>query len=172
MTELDTHARNYLQLGQLEPVLNDLGIDTRLVERSEEFELSTLVGLMAPDEEGRDRFFNLTFMPVPEDEVEYVDLLQLYTSYPFEPAAEARGDLLELIAAINPRLPFGHVGVNSDDQIYYRYVVPQRRFESPDTDAVGETVQLFLFAATMFALPLETVATGQLPTQDVLARMG
>ena len=82
-------ARTYMELTRLEKVLNGMGIDTNLVRKSEEFELNVLVAVLDPDEQGRERFINFTFMPLPEDEIEYVDLLQLYTSFPVSPTAVA-----------------------------------------------------------------------------------
>jgi len=171
MIDEEVTARTYMELARLEEVLNGMGIDTNLVRKSEEFELNVLVAVLDPDEQGRERFINFTFMPLPEDEIEYVDLLQLYTTFPAAPTAETRAETLELINGVNPKLPFGSVAISADGELYYRYVLAKRRLEFTDDDAFGELVLLFQFAASMFAGALDAVASGEATAAEVLAQL-
>ncbi len=171
MINEDVTARTYQELARLETVLNDLGVDTKLIKRSEEYELNTLVALLEQDEQGRDRFANLTFMPLPENEIEFIDMIQIYTSYPFQPVDAARGQTLELINGLNPRLPFGCMGINNEGQVYYRYILSKRRHELVDADSVGEQFLLFQFAAAMFAQGIEVVAMGDMKAQEILEQL-
>jgi Putative bacterial sensory transduction regulator len=167
----EVSARTYMELARLEKVLNDLGIDTNLVRKSEEFELHVLVAVFEDDEHGHERFINCTFMPLPEDEIEHVDLLQIFTSYPIRPTEEARAEALEIINGINPKLPFGSLAIDADGQIFYRYIFVKRRLEFIDDDAFGEMVLLFQFASNMFAEALGAVASGKMTAEEILSQL-
>jgi hypothetical protein len=160
MISEEISAKTYMDLANLEEHLNDMGLKTQLIERSEKYALNVLLALIEPDSKNRERVINFTFVPVGDDQLDYISLLQFYTNYSFDLNTNYRDDLVKALAVINTKLPFGCISVNENNQVFFRYVHVRQKFEVMDRDAIQELVALYQFAIDIFAPLIEDIATG------------
>jgi hypothetical protein len=168
------HARHSAQLEILEEYLEDAGYLTQLLARSETFPMNVLLAALKPDRNERERLLHISFIPIAEDELEHIQLLQLYTTVNVEEGADTRSaDVLALLNAVNCRLAIGQFAVKDDGEIHYRYVhCPSVGTAEPNTPGPFlEIVTLFVFMLDMFAALIAEIAEGRLTLNQALAAL-
>jgi hypothetical protein len=113
------------------------------------------------DEQGRDRFVHFSFLPLDDEaDIQTVELLQIYHTFPFKLADGRRAAIAELLLEANTRLPIGHFGLNENEELHYRYVYALSGARTFDADEVLAIVGLFISMCELFAESLEAVASG------------
>jgi hypothetical protein len=157
------------QLGFLEQILKEAEVPATLLERSEELPLNVLMAGMSVDEQGRDRFLHFSFLPLDEEtDVQAVELLQMYHTFPFRLADGMRPAVAELLLEANTRLPIGHFGLNEGEELHCRYVYALSGSRTFDADEILAITGLFMSMCDLFAESLEAVASGaKLPAETV-----
>jgi len=162
------HARHLAQLGYLQEILDESGLATNLLEKSEAIPLHVLIAGFQADKKGRDRFLHFSFLPLNDEEVEAIQLLQMYSTFPFQLQAGRRQELAALFLEVNTRLPIGHFGINDQDELHYRYVYSISAAKSFERDEVLETLSFFIYMCDMFADAVEAVAGGEASAEQVI----
>ncbi|WNR44017.1 YbjN domain-containing protein [Paenibacillus roseipurpureus] len=167
LTEL-AHGRHLAQLGQLKEILDEAELATNLLEKSEAIPLHVLMAAFQEDQKGRDRFLHFSFLPLNDEDITAIQLLQIYSTLPFHLGTGARAEVSSLLLEINTRLPIGHFGINEDGEIHYRYVYTLSASRSFESDETLEIITLFVYMCDMFAPYIEQVAAGELQAEQVI----
>lgn len=162
------HARHLAQLGFLQRILDDAELATTMLEKSDLLPIHILMAGFSQDKEGRDRFLHFSFLPLSDDELEAVQLLQIYFTFPFAMKPECKQDVAMLLLELNTRLPIGHIGINDQDEIHYRYIYALSAGETFKEEETLDIVQLFVHMCDMFADSLEKVADGSMSWSDAV----
>jgi len=166
------HARHLAEFGFLKRDLEQAGYPATIVEKSEAIPLNVLLAAIEKDHKNRDRFINFSFVPLDEDDLSYIQLLQIYTTIPCDIRPELADDVGKLLLAINCRLAIGHFSVKEDGEMYYRYVHSASYAEKLRRDEIMEILALFLFMLNTFAKRIDEVASGDVSLSDALAELG
>lgn len=166
------HAKQLAELGGMQAGLEKEGFHSELLERSEDIPLHVLLLPLGKDERGRDRIVNLNFVPLPESDISWIRLLQLYTVVPCEIAPDRRPSVESLLLAVNGVLPLGHFGIKEDGEVYARYVYTVPSSRTVSADELLEVVSLFHYMLEMFADRIGRVAGGELSANEALQGLG
>jgi hypothetical protein len=156
-----TNAKYTAELSFLDGYLAELGFDSELIERSEVVPMPILVSSIGGDHAGRPRLLNFLFVPIEEDHLEVLQLLQIHSIFPFDVQSDKQADMEKLLSTINQKLGMGSVGIDEQGDIYYKYLFPKARYQPLEQTLIIETVQLFIFLMEQFSNLIESVATGQ-----------
>ena len=167
----ETHARNLVELDYLKQYIDELGWESNLVERSSEIPINVLLARIEKDFKGRDRAINFTYIPTSDEDLESINLLQLYTSVPCDLDVKFRGDVEKLLLAINGTLAIGHFNIKPNNEIFFRYVYVTSKAELINQETITETVLLFVYVQDMFAELIDDVASGQKNFQMALQEL-
>lgn len=163
------HARDEAELGFLMQYLREAELPSQLLKPSNEVPLATLLVPLFQDYKNRDRFMTFTFVPLPEDEIEYVRLLQIFSVVPVDWKEGTRGDVEKLLLAINARTAIGHFNVNEEGEVSFRYVHAASNSTILPKNEILETIDLFNLMLDMFAETIDKVASGAMPLSEALA---
>lgn len=132
-----------IKLEYLSQKLSEIDIESRVLTKTEELGLGTMVIALDNDYKDRDQLVNLALLPRPDDEMEHINLMQFYVELPETYSQTTENNVKDLLTEINARMPIGHFGIN-EERIYCRYVMVL-----PDGDTLNEAdiiETLFLFA--------------------------
>ncbi|WP_284638203.1 YbjN domain-containing protein [Paenibacillus silviterrae] len=163
------HARHLAELGFLKQYLEEAGLQSDLLEKSEEVPLNVLLAPMLKDHKGRDRYVNFSFVPFTDDELESIRLLQIYTTVPVNWKEGTRSSVEKLLLAINCQLAIGHFSIKSDDEVYYRYVYAAPGGQTLRREDMLELIDLFMLMLDMFSRTIDDVASGALSLASAMA---
>jgi len=166
------HAKQLAELGAIQAGFAKEEFHSELLERTPEIPLNVLLLPIGKDGRGRDRIVNLNFVPLPESDIEWIRLLQLYTVVPGRVAPERREAVGELLLAANASLPLGHYGLKEDGEVYARYVYTAPSSRTVSTDELLEAVSLFHYMLELYADRIERVASGELSPEEALRDLG
>lgn len=162
------HARHLAQLGFLQTIVEEAGLPATMLEKSEMLPIHILMAGFSQDGKGRDRFLHFSFLPLDDDELAAVQLLQLYVTFPFELPQERRADMAQLLLDFNTRLPLGHFGVNEQNEIHYRYIYSLPASATFDKDETLSVIELFVQMCDLFGDAIEAVADGSLSWSEAI----
>jgi hypothetical protein len=165
------HARHLAQLSLLKNILDEADLLTTMLEKSEAIPIHVLMVGIQQDEEDRDRYLHFSFLPLNEEEIQAVQLLQIYCTLPIELEADKKDALASLMLEINTRLPIGHFGINEQNEIHYRYVYSLSGSKTFEADEILEIVSLFIYMIDMFSGPVEGLANGSVDLATSLAEL-
>ncbi len=155
------HARHLAELGLLQGYLDNAGVQTNMIEKSDIMPLHVLVAALKKDHKGRDRYVNFSFVPISEDELEHIRLLQLYTTIPCDLKPKRKEQVAKLLLAVNSRAVIGHFSIKEDDEIYFRYVHCIPNGKVADEEPFIETVSMFNYMIDLFSERINDVADGK-----------
>jgi hypothetical protein len=156
----ETNAKTYLELARLEKILNDMGFPTQLLESSEQYEINVLLASIEPDYKNRERIVNLTFVPVGDDQLDSISLLQFYINYPFEIDKKYKNELVKFLCFVNYKMPMACISINENNAVFFKYVYAIKKYELLDKDSTQEIVALLQYTMGIFAQQIEDVAIG------------
>ncbi|UKS25230.1 YbjN domain-containing protein [Paenibacillus sp. HWE-109] len=162
------HARHLAQLGLLKDILDETGLATNLLEKSEAIPLHVLMAGFQEDKKGRERFLHFSFLPLNDEEIGAIQLLQIYSTLPFHLQEGKRGEVASVLLEINTRLPIGHFGINEQNELHYRYVYSIPATSTFESEEVLEILSLFVYMCDMFAEHVELVASGEADAEQVI----
>ncbi|MDF2668127.1 MAG: hypothetical protein K0R67_433 [Paenibacillus sp.] len=162
------HARHLAQLGFLKEILDETGLATNLLEKSEAIPLHVLMAGFQEDKKGRERFLHFSFLPLNDDEIGAIQLLQIYSTLPFHLQDGSRDAVASVLLEINTRLPIGHFGINEQNELHYRYVYSISASRTFESEEVLEILSLFVYMCDMFAEHVELVASGEASAVQVV----
>lgn len=162
------HARHLAQLGLLKQILDEADLATNLLEKSEAIPLHVLMAGFQEDKKGRERFLHFSFLPLNDDDIVAIQLLQIYSTLPFHLQEGTRDGVAAVLLEINTRLPIGHFGINEQDELHYRYVYSISAASTFESEEVLEILSLFVYMCDMFAEHVELVASGEASAEQVV----
>lgn len=162
------HTRHFTQLELLKEILDETGLATNLLEKSEAIPLHVLMAGFQEDKKERERFLHFSFLPLNDEEIAAIQLLQIYSTLPFHLEESKRDEVAALLLEINTRLPIGHFGINEHNELHYRYVYSISAARSFDSEEVLEILSLFVYMCDMFADHVELVASGEANAEQVV----
>ncbi|UJF34110.1 YbjN domain-containing protein [Paenibacillus hexagrammi] len=162
------HARHLAQLGVLKDILEEAGLATNLLEKSEAIPIHVLMAGFQEDKKGRDRFLHLSFLPLDEEDIQAIQLLQVYSTLPFHLKEGHREAVSSVMLEVNTRLPIGHFGVNEQNELHYRYVYSISAANGLVADEILEILSMFIYMCDMFADPVELAASGEASADQVI----
>ena len=157
-----TNAKHTAELSFLSGYLAELGFDSELLERSETTPMPILVSSIGGDAASRPRLLQFLFVPIDEDYLDVLQLLQIHTLLPFDVQPNFLNDTKGILSTINQKLGMGSVGIDEQGDIYFKYLFAKSRFQPLDQALIIETVQLFIFLLEQFSELIESVVTGKL----------
>ncbi len=164
------NARLKDQLGLLRQYFDEAGLEAHWVEPSQDIPIPVVLLPLMKDHRQRDRFLHFSFVPLDEEDLEAIDLLQIYTTVPVEWAEGTREQVEKLLPAINGSLAIGHFNVTGDEVTYrYVYSVPANR-ELQSAEALS-VIRLFEMMLNMFSEAVDDVASGRSGYAQVMSEI-
>lgn len=163
------HALHAVELGFLQSGLEEEGFTTQFVEKSPELPLHVLLLSLGQDGKGRDRWINFNFVPLPDEEIENIRLLQLYSVVPCTIRSDRQDAVRRLLHAVNCVMPIGGYGIKEDGEVFIRYVYSASASRTLSPEELLEVVSLFNYMLELFAERIEDVASGAASLEDALA---
>lgn len=159
-----------LDLLSIQNILNETGLKTTLLEKSDLIRLSTLGVEIDPDESNRKRSIYMSFIPLPEEVFDNIKLLQFHTEMPFHGLKESQAGLEALFNFINVNSPIGSFGLNDDYKISVRYVHSMDKFQSlSETGSlILELLKFLIFTIDTYSDPVELVSNSVKGADDVI----
>ena len=130
-----------------------------------------LVSSIGGDSAGRPRLLNFLFVPIDEEHLDVLQLLQIHVTFPFDPQPETLPQTEKFLGFINQKLGMGSVGIDERNNIYYKYLFAKARYQPLDEALIVETVQLFIFLLERFSNLIEMVVTGEIDLATAVTRL-
>ncbi len=157
------------KLKDLQAQFEDIQVGAKVIERSEQFELDTLLIAAEDDYKGRPQMVNLAYVNDLSDSESNLALLQYFTE--LEPTFESEqlGKMESLLNFINVRMPMGHF-CTLDDKVYYRYVLADYKASPDHARKAIETFFTYVDVLDIFQASIEAVMEGSLALEDFKAR--
>lgn len=161
-------ARDLAELGFLKQYLEEQEVPAELLEPSADLPIGALVVPLLQDEQGRDRFLTCSFVPLSEEDIPGLRLLQLYAVVPASWKEGTRMDVERLLHAVNGRTAIGHFGIKEDGEVHFRYVYSLSDASVlPKAETLG-TIDLFHLMLDTFADLIDGVASGETSLSEAL----
>lgn len=159
-----------LDLLSIQNVLNETGLKTTLLEKSDLIRLSSLGVEIDPDESNRKRSIYMTFVPIPEDVFGSIKLLQFHTEMHFHGLKNSQSGLESLFNFINVNSPIGTFGLNDDYKISLRYIHTLNKYDSLSEkgQVILEILKFLIFTMDTYSDPIELVANSMKETSSVI----
>ncbi len=149
-----------------------LDLQCQLLEARSEAPIDSLAVEMEPDGQGKPRVANLMFLPVGDDEVQEVQLLQLHCTLPAVVAAERRADLEHFVTRNNSIVPIGAFSITVDGVLVFKYVYPLGKARPFEASEFLELFLLWMFTLDSLSPVFEDVASGARDAAAALAELG
>lgn len=166
-----TNARDLAELGFLQQALEEAGLPSRLLEPTKDIPIPALLAAPDADEDNGERYLTFTFVPLDDEDIGDIRLLQIYTVVAPAVASDAQSGLAELLMTVNSRLPLGHFSLNDAGELYYRYVwAVGAAHKLPQPDAL-HVIDLFLMTLGMFGRTVGDVASGSRSAAEAIAAL-
>ncbi len=146
-----------IKLEYLSQKLSEIDIESRVLTKTEELGLGTMVVALDNDYKDRDQLVNLALLPRPDDEMEHINLMQFYVELPETYGDSNENTVKDLLTEINARMPIGHFGIN-EERIYCRYVMVLPDGETLNEADIIETLFLFADIIGVFQEMIEDLA--------------
>ncbi|MBD2846513.1 hypothetical protein IDH44_15030 [Paenibacillus sp. IB182496] len=162
------HAKQLAELGGMQLAFQREGFQSELLERTPDIPLHVLLLPLGKDAAGRDRIVNLNFQPLPDSDIEWIRLLQMYTTVPCDIAEGRQSDVEHFLHVINGRIPLGYFGIQSTGEIYVRYVCSVPSSSMVSSDELLEVLSIFHYVLEMFPERIQQLASGDIALADAL----
>lgn len=167
-----TQARDLAELGFLKQYLKEAGLQSDLIEPSNDVPIGVLLVPLTLDSQQRDRYLTFSFIPSSSEQgLEHVRLLQIYTKVPVSLKEGNLESAEKLLLAINCHLAIGHYSIREDGELYYRYVWCASGSTILNKNEMLEIIDLFLLMLDMFAEVIDGVASGQVELSTALSAL-
>lgn len=153
-------------------VTGELDLQCRMLDAGAGVPIDSLAVMLEADRRGQPRVANLMFLPVGDDEVQEVRLLQLHLVLPVAVASERRADLEHFLTRTNSIVPIGAFSITADDELIFKYVHAVGRARSLEAREFLELFLLWMFTLDSLSGVVEDVASGDRSADDALAELG
>lgn len=166
-----THAQHAAQLGFLQQYFEKQGWSSRLLERSADLPIHVLSVAAPRDSLGRERGITFAYVPLDEDDLDHISLLQFYSPLPITMNPVYEKDVDTLFRFVNPGLAIGHYG-HKDGELFMRHVYTAPLHDMIREEMFIETVLLFFSLQDAASVAIEAVATGKKTVLQALTDLG
>ena len=153
-------------------ISGELDLKCQILDARAGVPIDSLAVIMEPDRQGRPRAANLMFLPVGDDEVQEVHLLQLHCLLPLPVAAERRADLEHFLTRTNSIVPIGAFSITGDDELIFKHVYAIGRARPFEPREFLELFLLWMFTLDSLSGVVEDVAAGVREADVALAELG
>ncbi|GAU77501.1 hypothetical protein [Fusibacter sp. 3D3] len=147
----------------------EIEVKSKVLERSPQLDMSTLLVSAGKDYTGREQRINLAYLLELSEEETNIMLLQFFTELPTELDA-AQIPLIETIVSfINTRMPIGHFGIQNN-KMHYRYVMVDTKDSVDHAMQTIETFFMYLDILDIFQESVESVISGSMTLDTLKAK--
>lgn len=162
-----------VDLISIQNIINETGLKTAMLEKSELVRLSTLGIEIDTDESNRARSIFLSFIPLPEDVFDNIKLLQFHTEMPFHGLKKSKAELEALFNFININSPIGTFGLNDDYKISLRYIHTLNKFDSLSEkgQTILEILKFLIFTMDTYSDPIELAANSIKSSDEIIKEL-
>ncbi len=167
-----------LDLIALKNLLDEVGLNSVLVDKSSLLPISTLIVSLEPENQEGDRTLNFSFIPLPDDAFPDIKLLQCYSELPITVENAHTATVAQVLLAINLTLPLGGFGLRIDPEtthpvIYFRYThsLPKYEMIANQSAALIDMVRLVAYGLDVDLLTLEQVLTGEITAEAAITQL-
>jgi hypothetical protein len=151
--------------------MEEIGLQARLLESSEEVPLNILSVQLDHGFPGRELILNFNFLPFLEEELDYIKLLQFYSIMPCE--IKCNNDALkEFLLVVNGNLALGSFGLNNNNDVYLRYVLAAPKTKPINQDEIIEVVLIFNYTLNIYGGLVMKLAEGELDLHSAYDELG
>jgi hypothetical protein len=158
------------ELSFLQEYLEEAGFACQLLDAEQGVELPILVAVYQDEEEESERALNFVFVPTG-DELETLQMLQIFSLISGTVVNEHLASVEKLLVSANRSAGMGSFGLDSENQLFYKYMFPKAKYERWNRELVMETVFLFLFLMDRFGGVLAAAASGELSLEAALEEL-
>jgi hypothetical protein len=173
MSQDEIHARHLAELGFLEDIVRNMGLNAQLVERSEQAPFHTLLIDLEPDAEERPRQMAVNFYPADPELVPNTLLLQYFHVLPVTITAAGAARLREWLPEVNNQVVLGHFSLSTGQpqQLHFRYVQALPSDEVITAEAVSDVITLVSYTPLLYQNSLEALAEGDITVEQARANL-
>lgn len=144
----------------------EIEVKTKVLEKNQLLEMSTLLVSAEKDYKGREQLINLAYLMELSEEETNILLLQFFTELPVE-VAETQIPLIEtLVSFINTRMPIGHFGLQNN-KVHYRYVMVDTKDSVDHAMQTIETFFMYVDILDIFQESIEDVILGNMTLETL-----
>ncbi|MBF4692037.1 hypothetical protein [Fusibacter ferrireducens] len=144
----------------------EIEVKTKVLEKNQLLDMSTLLVSAEKDYKGREQLVNLAYLLELSEEETNIMLLQFFTELPIELNATQIPLVETLISFINTRMPIGHFGVQNS-KVHFRYVMVDTKDSVDHAMQTIETFFMYVDILDIFQESIESVILGTM-TLDTL----
>lgn len=166
----EKELKNHLEeLNQIRMYIDRLELETRIIKKSDIMPIHVLLAGLTVDYKERDRYVNFSFVPLSEDDLQFINLLQFYTTLPVEVKEQYIDDIHTLLHVINTHMAIGHFGIQEDGEVYIRYIYTTHRIHGVNEQQFLETLMLYTSMIDIHEEIIEKVGIGEMKLSDAIA---
>ena len=166
----EVHARHLVELGYVERFLQEYNFPTLLIERNEQVPIHSLIISLAEDTPESDSLVQYNFIPIDTD-LEAVALLQIYHLFAVEPRREVSHDLMLFLLSMNSKLPIGHLGINDEEEVFFRYIYPKSKNNLVKQTEISEISLMFIGICKAINPIINSISTGEFSIHEALTQL-
>lgn len=155
----------------LEKYLNELGLKTKFIKKSDTVIFDTLSVLVGQDSNNVPRTVNFNIIPVPKDKFPRVDFIQVAELLTCSVTSRNRVNIEKLLSAVNLRSTIGNYIIDPDQQVLFKYVFPIASTKIIDKNEFIEIISMYLFMAQLFNDHIIKLAQGKSNLNEILPQL-
>ncbi len=173
MSQDQIHARHLVELGFLQNIVRDQGLNAVLVERSEQVPYHTLLVDLEPDAEERPRQMAVNFYPADPELVPDTLLLQYFIVLPVKMDEAGATRLREWLPEVNNQVVVGHFSLSASGplQMHFRYVQALPSASVVTAEAVNDVITLVSYTPLLYQNAFEDLAAGDISVEKARANL-
>ena len=167
------HARHLAELGILQNIVRDQGLNAVLVERSEQVPYHTLLVDLEPDAEERPRQMAVNFYPADPELVPDTLLLQYFIVLPVTMDEAGAARLRAWLPEVNNQVVLGHFSLSAAAplQMHFRYVQALPSASVVTAEAVTDVITLVSYTPLLYQNTFEDLAAGDTTLEQARANL-
>ncbi|MBP5426791.1 MAG: hypothetical protein J6Y29_02710 [Clostridiales bacterium] len=172
MISKEEHAKNLVNLDLIKRHMEELNFATHLVEKSEDTPLNMLLVNVGQTYNNEDRILNFNYIPLPDDMVNTIDLLQITSVIPMTYKKENKSIIEKLLLEINTKLAVGNFILGDNETIMFRYIYVTPKLELIRKEELKETAMLCVYMLEIFTETIDKVSQGEMTLAEAIKSLG
>ena len=168
MITQDVHAKSLVNLDLIKGYMEELNFATHLIEKGEKAPLSMLLVNVGRTYDNKDRVLNFNYIPLPNDMVNTIELLQITSVLPAQYEKEYKGVVEKFLLSANTKLAVGNFIFGDNETIMFRYIYMAPKLELIRKEELKETAMLCVYMLEIFTEIIEKVARGDMSLAQAL----
>ena len=168
MIAQDVHARNLVNLDLVKRYMEELGFATHLIEKGDKTPIDMLLVNVGRTYDNKDRVLNFNYIPLPNDMVNSIELLQITSVIPTQYKKEYKSVVEKFLLSANTKLAVGNFIFGDNETIMFRYIYMTPKLELIRKEELKETTMLCVYMLEIFTETIEKVAKGEMSLSQAL----